>query len=590
MARFAIGKGKKQRYWDVHQMGRVLRAQEIDSSDRLPGYRTFKDEQAARAELLRLAGERLDEQFEPADDAARELAAAIGGPVDPASVPATLPFRQDVHVYNEATGFMVTSMSMAGSSLDEGSKKWNKAVTDGKMIPITLVQDDSFLVRVVAGDELTAQENEEWVARLDWALDVPDGELAITGGAAIVNEQYDESDDYYLSFLRVVKVPPGRYRASVFSYMSGVNGDGILESLADRGRAEPYGKWFRRSRPGAGFPPWLHDWCVGDPANDPGHEKSWRGAELTDDEKMPEYVHFLVHLTPDSAAQPGNTVPEGGWFEGAENARKPDRCPLGLIARDVIGHEQDGAGPEWIYVHDVDERVQRFTPAAIDGGPVDVPAALLGDLYRVAWFSHRRTLPALHATLPEGAGFTIAADWPAESVPVMAGRELRVAFSSEVMPANLIPILASVGRHLETLPNGTPLELSTAQVDSDSADETVPVGMHRYRGIVQDGTWRVADAFPPMDAAMLRDALRLSAELTLGEAITVKDAAEGAAIIKWATKNFTDWADDNPATLKGTRLVVKHGPGALALYGAATFAVRFGAEVPVFEFGADDDF
>jgi hypothetical protein len=28
----------------------------------------------------------------------------------------------------------------------------------------------------------------------------------------------------------------------------------------------------------------------------------------------------------------------GGWFSDSDSARKPERCPVGLVAKDVIGH------------------------------------------------------------------------------------------------------------------------------------------------------------------------------------------------------------------------------------------------------------
>ena len=157
MARFAFGKGEKRSYWDIEQLGRTLRSQDVNPvSPRLPGYQAFASESAARAELERLSAEKIAEGFAPHDDDARAIAGLAAKPAEP--VAATFPVRKDTYVYNEATGFMVVSMDMAGVAMDEGSKKWNEAVADGKMIPVTLMQDDPFVIRVVAGDALTVQE------------------------------------------------------------------------------------------------------------------------------------------------------------------------------------------------------------------------------------------------------------------------------------------------------------------------------------------------------------------------------------------------------------------------------------------------
>ena len=152
----------------------------------LPGFRAFADSAAARSELERLATERIEKGFMAADDDARAIADTVAKPDAPPPPAPNLPIRKDLHIYNEANGFMVLSMSMGGANLDDGSRKWNKAVADGKMIPIMLFQDDPFVVRVVAGESLSSQEEEEWVARVDWWLDIPDGKLAVTGGAVLV--------------------------------------------------------------------------------------------------------------------------------------------------------------------------------------------------------------------------------------------------------------------------------------------------------------------------------------------------------------------------------------------------------------------
>src|SRR5262245_38312382 len=135
MARFQFGKGKKKTYWDLEQFGRVLRAHESGGpSELLPGFRMFPDERAACAEFDRLVGERLAKGFVPFDDAARKIAEAFATPVAPKTIAPTLPLRRDLFIYNEATGFVISSMSMAGVKLDEDSKKWNQAVAVGKMI------------------------------------------------------------------------------------------------------------------------------------------------------------------------------------------------------------------------------------------------------------------------------------------------------------------------------------------------------------------------------------------------------------------------------------------------------------------------
>src|SRR5262245_16378563 len=166
MARFAFGKVKKRSFWDIEQLGRTLRSQDVDPvSPRLPGFQTFASESAARVELERVSAEHIAEGFVPDDDDAHAIASLVAKPAAEA-VAVTFPVRKDMHVYNEATGFMVTSMDIAGVRRAEGSEKWTKSVADSSMIPVTRMQDDPCVVGGVAGDPLTSQEEEEWVAKL----------------------------------------------------------------------------------------------------------------------------------------------------------------------------------------------------------------------------------------------------------------------------------------------------------------------------------------------------------------------------------------------------------------------------------------
>ena len=592
MARFEIGKGKKKTYWDIEQLGRVVRTQEIEPvAARLSGYRTFRDEKSAQREIEKLISERLAKAFAPADDAARLLAGTVALPAPEKKTAPTLPVRRDLDIYNEANGFMVTSMKLAGVALAEGSAKWNKAVADAKMIPMMLFQDDPFVVRVVAGDQLTAPESEEWVARLDWWLTIPDGKLAITGGAVLTNDEYDGDDPYFESYLGVVELPPGFYRATIYSYVPGINGNAVLDHLAGGdGKAEPYGKWFRRTRPGAPFPAWLRDWCAGDDSTDPGHVDEWKNARLLPESEKPDYVHFLVHLDPAKKEDlTGKPELADGWFGEAHQARKPERCPLGLEGREVIRSKRAAETGDWIYVHEVYEKLSPLACAPLAGGPVELDLSALPDLYRLAWFSHLHSVPEMRFTLPATSAFNIPENWPVEAVARAQDGVWRVSFSNSLRPVQIIPLMARLAEHLVSLPEGTELELVSSQLDTAALQANVPVGLHRYRGPIVGGQWRIKESFPSLDAESLRAALALSAEVAAGEAITIM-AGEADAVMKWAKGHHRIWIEDNPGKIQNGRLTLgKHEPPVLALYGASVFSVRFGKTWPVVDHSADED-
>lgn len=193
MAMLERGKGKRKQMIEILQRGAVVCMQETVSGDkRLPGYRRITDEASARAVLIAEVAAYLEDGMQPADDEARTIAQSVLQLKEPG--PQALPLRRDLEIYNEATGFVITSRKMAGRALDEGSAEWKEAVMKGEMLPLTLVQDDPFVIRVVAGDSLMPQEEEEWVSRVDWQLNIPDGNLCITGGSVFTNEDYEEGD------------------------------------------------------------------------------------------------------------------------------------------------------------------------------------------------------------------------------------------------------------------------------------------------------------------------------------------------------------------------------------------------------------
>src|SRR5512135_806919 len=87
--------------------------------------------------------------------------------------------RLDFHVYNEATAFARSSEER--TRVVARANQWERAVKQGRFLPVGLLQDDSFVLRVATGD-LRPQETEEWVGRLAGVLDLPDGVLVVAAG------------------------------------------------------------------------------------------------------------------------------------------------------------------------------------------------------------------------------------------------------------------------------------------------------------------------------------------------------------------------------------------------------------------------
>lgn len=215
--------------------------------------------------------------------------------------------RKDLNVYNEATGFIIASKSLAGRDLaesDSGSESWLKAVKEGVFLPVSLVQDDPFVVRVVVEEPLTTQEQEEALDHWTAPLLIPDGKLIICGG---IEYLWGEDMEEYMDSM---KVPKGVYRADFYTYMQGVNGDYVYNAIPSN--TETAEAFFARTRPGEVSP--------------------------YDEDEIDEndYADFLLHLTlttEEIAPAPlsSGEEDEAGWIPIAVNPRKLEVFPKGLV-------------------------------------------------------------------------------------------------------------------------------------------------------------------------------------------------------------------------------------------------------------------
>ena len=567
MAIVERGKGKNRHSIEIVQNGVVLRMQEVESgNDRLPGYRRLSSPEVATATLAAEVQAHLADGMKPADEEARAIAAGIQSPKP--GTP-TLPLRCDLGIYNEATGLVVTSRRMAGKVLDEGSAEWKKAVNRGDMLPLTLMQDDPFVIRVVAGEPLTAQEESEWVARVDWHLNISDGQLCVTGGSVFSNEGYDDAESYSEQFVGEVAIPKGRYKASLYSMLFGINGSGVMDHLAggyDKG--ESVEDWMARTRPGQNMPNW-------------------------DADEGPEVVGFLLHLEPiDAAPKKGlSELPDEGWFGGAENARQPELCPLGLDATDVRRRTSTESGG-WTYIRDTFRMLKpkwgNATPDAFtDGRTVALPLTGLGRASRLAWFASRHTVLELRLQPPADTTVDLSGEWPEGVVAAEEPGVVRLLFSADLDPVTVLERVGQLASHLTTMPAGTVLDLCAAPVEY-VPDIQATAGWLWLRGTLRDGKWVIARALPAVASTQLEAALALAGEVE-SASIAVTGDAERSAIMSWAKRNFGHHLNDNPPHAHNGAITFKKPGYEVQLLGIAAFANRFSDVWPAWDGAAAVD-
>jgi hypothetical protein len=241
--------------------------------------------------------------------------------------------RTVVSVYHEARGFTVAPRIACRRDAAEfpyGPILADGASADGDYLQIVLDHKNGFLGGVVVGS-LTATEEAEWVGRTRGRLDIRCGQLVLPG--------------------YVVSVPPGKYVVDVYCYFPGQTAfrcaNHWTKALAEDEwtrhpfrRREPLGSYFRRTRPGEGFPAWLEHVCREDANEDPEppdapQETPLRltprpSGGLQDSSDSEALVDLIVRLEPVEEF-PRSPPPSGRLgLVWPWSCRQPDLCPRGI--------------------------------------------------------------------------------------------------------------------------------------------------------------------------------------------------------------------------------------------------------------------
>lgn len=481
--------------------------------------------------------------------------------------------RNDVLVPNESDGLVFASANERGRGLDPGTRAWSDAVADCRLLPIAIESEDAAVVRVIVGGELEPAEAAGWLGRLECGLRLPGGELRLCGGIGYVLEGEGEH-------ARQLPVPAGSYRATLLCYASSSVGHACLERA---GADEPLGTWFRRTRAGEPMPDWLHDVCVNDPHEDPGHQGAWRRARLRS--RVP-VVDFVLHLVPVPGELSPPAVGEHGFAEVTE-CRKPERFPDGIAAvglapaRAAAGRtrrSQRSAEPRGV--------IERCDLAPVTGAAVALPLKRLGRLYRVAAMCHAYTLPHLTVELPPGSSPAIP-----EGADAIEGAELRatseglsVDFEDSGQEAGAAHAMGDVAKLLSGLPDGSRITLDCAR--RTIAPGRIPPGLHRYRGTVAGGSLVVSESFPEVAGAVLGEALAL-AELAEGPRLLIaRDEEEAARIEARVRRHVPEAFANNPLQRSGRELSLRRrDPLAMSRVAQRAFWMRYRDVWPI----QDDD-
>lgn len=225
----------------------------------------------------------------------------------------------DVLVYNDST--MLAIYSESAVKMAPSIRSQRDAVDRELGMAVPLCQDDSYVLRVRLGHP-SAAEKREFVGVASGHLDLASGVL-LSGESAVL-------------------VPKKRYRIEIRSFLP--HSMACWQWAKANTRSEKLGSYFRRTRPGESFPEWLSEICWSHPADDPGHEKEWRGLNAVSAPQS-AYVEFLVNLLPPSSRKPVSKISRNGTAEW--EIRCPELCPKGIKAPGVPAEGMDDEDDEY---------------------------------------------------------------------------------------------------------------------------------------------------------------------------------------------------------------------------------------------------
>jgi hypothetical protein len=465
------------------------------------------------------------------------------------------PLRQDLYLYNEATGWVITSECRNGVE-EWDDARWTEEFDRGTFLPISLVQDDSLILRLVVNDQLTEQEAEEWLDRFEWKLSVPDGRLALCAGI-----EYLECPEDGEGYVQFVDVLAGDYLVEVYTYFGSPN-----EPDTDHFDGETLKQYWRRTRKRERLPEWIR-------AVDEDYE--W-------DPDVPTHlIGTLVRLSP-LTREPERPPLEVGWIPERVQPRKPELCPRGLLSTEVAGltDREPYVQTDLHYFHDVPGLVTDLQPVPIAGGEVVLPVKDLVLPYWLAWFCGE-THP--YVRLFDCSGVDIA--WPGFEVgikgtPTEEGWRVDI----EGMNARFTQFgqLRQIGALLEALPDGAGVELAAAEnPDEEGVGERF--GFHRYVGRVRGGLWHVEATYPPVDRETLMSMLALAADTESGQGIAFRDRGELERVQEDCEERDM-LLSDNPPQQRGSRLTFKKKDSHfMPFLGARFWVVRFGDTWPTMD-------
>ena len=247
------------------------------------------------------------------------------------------PVRRDIFIENDSGGLSVIAAAAADAIIEDGRENDLRFVEGHQALLLMLYGDDSLPVRVVVDEPLTADEEREWLARVSWKLDAPDGRLLVMGGfdPDVLAWWRDEGDpDADGRGVGVIAATPGQLARRP------LHARGLDERPRDPRRARRAGR--RVLPPLASRSPVLRlarRTCSSSTARMTPVTRACGGTSprasrvASSRSTRSSRARSASSSTSRPFDGPDPQVPDGGWFDWEDGRRVPDVCPVGLPAQ-----------------------------------------------------------------------------------------------------------------------------------------------------------------------------------------------------------------------------------------------------------------
>ena len=498
--------------------------------------------------------------------------------------------RRDVYIENDSGGFSVIAHDALDAIIEDQRSDDFRFVSSYKALLLELYGDDSLPVRIVVDEPLQPEEEAQWLARASWRIDSADGRLLVMGGfdPDVMGWWKDEGNGAADGRgVALAEVPKGSLRVDIYAHTGSMNGRHILGE-----HHEQPGAAFRASHPGRAFPLWLAKMLEFSGEEDPGHEESWskvkqsvESGALAIDLEGGAAIGFLVHVQ--RLTSPIGDPPDSGWFALDTGRRVPETFPIGPASSvpdpgieaflDKILGRQKPVEPPAIVTRKVD------VIANWDGDALQLvrnntatTSLALADAYWLHWMASLTadSPPAFEFWIKPEGGWETPASTPEFAVVANPGATTAIGPSPENGGWWQMWSARSVAAALAGVPDGSTIELATASRSSDDGNRAI--GRARYRGVVREGRWALAEASPGIDRDTLTDALDFMHALTVNREIPFRSAAEREALENTAAiyspeEGSLEWKD---AAVR----VVDDDERTLLMLASPVFRTRFGQQ------------